>query len=149
MKYLLKRSGVKSMNSLFTVIGFTFRNKVKSKAFIITSVILVVLLSVVINLPYIIQSFSSDEPKKIGIFEDGSAVTQMLKSYIDQQEEKDFTLVLLTPGGSPQENDELIKDSIVSGAVDGFLEFHSGPKGSFPAVVYKSEDAIGLSSSSS
>lgn len=133
------------MNSLFTVIGFTFKNKIKSKSFIVTSIIILVLLSVVINLPYMIQSFSSDEPKQVGMFEDSSEITEMLRFYVDQQEEKDFELIFMTPLGSPEQNNKWIKEEIANGNVDGFLELHEGPQGSFPAVVYKSESSLDFS----
>ena len=136
------------MNSFFNVIKFTFKNKAKSKSFLITSIILVVILSVVINLPYIIQSFSSDEPKKIGMFDDSSEISTMLAVSLNQQEEKEFEIVFLTPTDSKEQNDELVKAQIADEKIEGFLELENNPEGSFPNILYKSRDSLEFSISS-
>ncbi len=146
MKSLLSQWEVRVVSSLFTVIKFTFMNKLKSKAFLITSMILIVILSVVINLPYIIQLFSSDEPKQIGIFEDSSEVTQRLHTYLDHQEHKDVELVFIAPAENQQQNERIIRDQIASGQVDGFLEFiQSEEENRFPQIIYKSDSSLDFS----
>lgn len=45
------------MNKMGTIIGFTFKNKVRTKAFLITTLILVVLLSIGMNIPYMVKLF--------------------------------------------------------------------------------------------
>ncbi|GJM74502.1 hypothetical protein HMSSN036_67180 [Paenibacillus macerans] len=44
------------MNKMRTVIGFTFMNKVRTKAFIITTVVLALLVSVGLHVPYFIDN---------------------------------------------------------------------------------------------
>ena len=56
------------MNRMVTVIKFTFMTRFRSKSFRVMSLILIVLLSVMIHLPAIIDKFSSDEATKIGVF---------------------------------------------------------------------------------
>lgn len=136
------------MNSLFTVIGFTFNNKIRSKAFIITSIIIAVLLTIGLNVPYVISQFSSDKVKQIGMFEDGSEVSTMLKYYLDQQEEKEFELVMMTPKASSADNDQLIRDEISEGNIEGFIELETEEGTSFPKVVYKSEKSMDFSTTS-
>lgn len=51
------------MNKMGTIIGFTFKNKVRTKSFMITTLILVLLLSIGMNLPYIIDQFKGDSVK--------------------------------------------------------------------------------------
>ncbi len=58
------------MNKLGAVIAFTYRNKVKTKSFRITTLLLAVLLIVALNIPYAIQLFSSNDGEgtlKLGI----------------------------------------------------------------------------------
>lgn len=142
MKSLLKPLGVKSMNSLFTVIGFTFNNRFKSKSFIISSIIIAVLLTIGLNVPYVISQFSSDKVKQIGMFEDGSEISTMLHYYLEQQEEKDFELVLVKPGSSDAANEQLIRERIADGEIEGFLELRDVANASFPKIIYKSEKAM-------
>jgi ABC-2 type transport system permease protein len=134
-----------TLSSFLTVVGFTFKNKVKSKAFLITSIILVLILSAIINLPFIIQSFSSDEPDRIGMFEEASGIPAMLQNALNQQEEPDFEIILFSPEGSQAENDKFIKDQIEEGDISGFLELQENPSGDFPNVVYKSADSLEFS----
>lgn len=144
MKSLLKPLGVKDMNSLFTVIGFTFNNKFRSKSFIISSIIIAVLLTIGMNIPYVITQFSSDDVKQIGMFEDGSEVSTMLQYYLDQQEEKEFELVLLTPQASASANEQLIRKQLADGHIEGFLELRDEGS-SFPKIIYKSEKSMDFS----
>ncbi|WP_225999829.1 ABC transporter permease [Paenibacillus sp. BJ-4] len=48
------------MNRLGTVIGFTFRQKAKTKSFIITTLVLALLITLGMNLPYIISLFKGE-----------------------------------------------------------------------------------------
>lgn len=133
------------MRELLTVIGFTFKNKFKSKAFIISSIVIAVLLSVVMNLPYVIQQFSSDKIKQIGVFDDGSEIVAMLYSYLEHQEEKEFELVLIKPEATQALNEQLIRDEIAAGHIDGFLELQESEETAFPNVIYKSEKSLDFS----
>jgi ABC-2 type transport system permease protein len=63
------------MNSMWTVMAFTMRNKLRNKAFIITTIVLAVLLVVVGNLPNLLSKLDSKEPTKVG--------------YVTGQQEKD------------------------------------------------------------
>ncbi|MBP1174466.1 ABC-2 type transport system permease protein [Paenibacillus sp. PvR133] len=48
------------MNRLGTVIGFTFRQKARTKSFIITTLVLALLITIGMNLPYLISLFKGD-----------------------------------------------------------------------------------------
>lgn len=48
------------MNRLGTVIGFTFRQKARTKSFIITTLVLALLITLGMNLPYLISLFKAD-----------------------------------------------------------------------------------------
>ncbi|MGP4069862.1 ABC transporter permease [Halobacillus sp. B29] len=52
------------MNKFFIMMGHTYRNRVKSKSFLITTIITVLIIFGLTNLQQIINSFSSDEEEK-------------------------------------------------------------------------------------
>lgn len=133
------------MNSFLTVMGFSMRNKLRTKSFLITTLIIAILVSIVINLPYIISQFSSDEPERIG-FAAGEAqeVTVQLKQYFDAQENADLELVAY-PGAL---DEEAMKDRIEAGDIKGYLVFEQDAEGIFPSVTYKSEALLGSSNTS-
>ena len=51
-----------------TVIQFTFMTRFRSKSFRVMSLILIVLLSIMIHLPALIDKLSSNEATKVGVF---------------------------------------------------------------------------------
>lgn len=132
------------MNSFLTVIRFTFGNKVKSKSFVITSLILALLLSVGVHVPYFIQLFSSDTVHKIGMFQSDSNVPQLLQAYAEAQEEPPFEITILSKAIDQAAADTIIRDLISSGEVKGFLELDESQAelGMFPSGKYKSESSL-------
>ncbi|MDR6780391.1 MULTISPECIES: ABC transporter permease [Paenibacillus] len=54
------------MNRLGTVIGFTFRQKARTKSFIITTLVLALLITIGMNLPYLISLFKGDGAGGLG-----------------------------------------------------------------------------------
>ncbi|MDQ0497339.1 hypothetical protein [Paenibacillus brasilensis] len=48
------------MNRLGTVIGFTFRQKARTKSFVITTLVLALLITIGMNLPYLISLFKGE-----------------------------------------------------------------------------------------
>lgn len=126
-------------NSFWTVLAFTFKNKFKSKSFIVTSIVLAVILTVLINLPYIINYFSSDEVKRIGAWDDGSPLTESLDSYFSQLDEAGLDIILL-PEQSENEQQAYIEQQVKNDEVSGFVTWQeSVDEGSFPELVYLSE----------
>lgn len=74
------------MNKMATIIGFTFKNKVRTKSFMITTLILVLLLSIGMNIPYLIKVFNGEDGAKdatqIGIVaEQGFRPAELLLAY--------------------------------------------------------------------
>ncbi|SMF90974.1 ABC-2 type transport system permease protein [Paenibacillus uliginis N3/975] len=126
------------MNSMWTVIRFTFMNKVRTKSFIVTTLIFALLISVGVNLPYIIQLFSGEKagaPEKIGLV------------YEQQQQLAED----LTKGMSGlTTNFELVKydtldeaalnKDVADGVIEGYIKFEAQEGSNFPAVIYSSED---------
>lgn len=134
------------MNNFWTVVGFTARNKMRTKSFIVTTVIIALIISIGVNLPFIIDRFSGDStgdgPTVIG-YVNGQApkVTDPLGAYYERLGE-DADLKLL---GFADE--DALRGGIEGGMIRGYLIFED--QGSaFPEVTYKAESLGGNATSS-
>ncbi|GIP54214.1 MULTISPECIES: ABC transporter permease [Paenibacillus] len=126
------------MNKMSTVIGFTFLNKVKAKSFTITTLILALLVTIGLNVPYFIDKFTGDDgPAAIGLIHSNQPeLAGSLKAYQDKQGEgtTGFTLVEYD-----QADEQVLQKDIESGKIDGYLQFGEGTEGAFPTVTYISK----------
>ncbi len=136
------------MNSMMSIIKFTFANKVKSKAFLIVSIILALIITIGANLPYLIESFSSDAPTKIGVFNNHPDITNKLDGIFKAGEKPELQLVTFPDGGSAEANDKIIKGEIAAKKIKGFLDLTDVPDEDFPKAVYKSEETMGFGTKS-
>jgi len=128
-----------------TVLAFTMRNKLRTKAFVITTLIIAVILSVVVNLPYIISQFSSDDADRIGFVETNAPdITSKLQQLYGAMEEPDVELVSYPDAGSAEANEAALKKGIADGDIKGYLEFETADGASFPKVTYKSEKMMDM-----
>ncbi|CAM4421972.1 ABC transporter permease [Paenibacillus tarimensis] len=131
------------MSNFKNVVAFTLSNKVRAKSFVITTLIIAIILSVVVNLPYIISQFSSDEPDKLGFIESNvPQVSAELKDYFDTQENSGIKLVSYPDAGSPDANEKALKDAMEAGEIKGYLDYVQPEGAAFPNVVIKSEDLL-------
>jgi len=125
-------------NSLWTVMSFTMRNKLRSKGFIIMTVVLALLLVVVGNLPYLIEKLSggSGGATKVGYAEGQQAqVVEGLKSYYAKLPEPGVELVGIA-------SEEQLKSSLENGDIKGYLTFQEDAAAGFPKVTYNSKNAF-------
>ncbi|MBB6730121.1 ABC transporter permease [Cohnella zeiphila] len=129
------------MNSMWTVMSFTIRSKLRSKSFLITTVILVVLAIVAANVPNIIDKISSGGgPTKVGyVSGEQSDIVQGLQSYFAKQEKPDVELVAVDAAGSPEAS---LKQAIEDKKVKGYLTFKDNPDIGFPDVTYTSKKML-------
>lgn len=142
------------MNSFWTVVGFTAKNKFRGKAFIITTLIIALILSIGINLPYIITQFTKDgeaSAKQIGYVHSEQAdqalaneTGESLKNYFDAIETGGFKLVSFADKGDSAQNEQQLKEAIAKGAINGYLEFGELTDSGYPAIVYKSEKLLDI-----
>lgn len=130
------------MNNLATVLGFTIRNKFRSKAFIVTTIILALLVSVGVNVPYLITLFQSDKAINIGILEDGANIGKQLKVYFDAVDKKEVNLHIYPSEGTPEANEVMLKKQIEGGKIKGYLIASEEVSFGFPIITYKSEDTM-------
>lgn len=122
------------MNKMSTVIGFTFINKVKTKSFIVTTLILALLVSIGLNIPYFIDKFTGDvgATAKIGLVSGNQPeIVESLKSYGAKQTGNTYTFVNYDVA-----DDATLKKDIEDGKIDGYLNFNQGTEGAFPEVSY-------------
>ncbi|WP_054957662.1 ABC transporter permease [Paenibacillus dakarensis] len=127
------------MNSMWTVIRFTFMNKARTKSFIVSTLIFALLITIGINLPFIIQLFSGGDkaegPARIGlVYEQQQGLAEDLTK----------SMSTITP------NYELVKydtfdeatlnKDVTEGVIEGYIRFEAQEGSSFPAVIYSSED---------
>ncbi|MFC4810574.1 ABC transporter permease [Paenibacillus sp. GCM10023250] len=139
-------------NGFWTVVGFTAKNKLRGKAFLITTIIIAVIMSIGINLPYIISKFSGEgKPTAVGYAASAAdqakselftptRIADMLGKYYAAQAKPELELVPIPDAGSAEANEKALKQAVADGVVDGYVEFApDAASGGFPAVTYKSE----------
>lgn len=129
------------MNNTWTVIRFTFMNKVKTKSFLVTTLIFAILLSVGINLPYLIQLFTGDG-------DSGSKAAERIGLVYGQQQE--LATELDSSWGELTTNYELVRydtedqqvlsQDMNNGIIEGYLKFEAQEGSMFPAVIYTAGD---------
>lgn len=142
------------MNSFWTVVGFTARNKFKGKAFLITTLIIAIILSIGVNLPYIISQFDKggDKATSIGYIQSanaedaaGTATGDSLKAFYEQQENAKLQIIAYPDKGSVEENEKQLKQAIKDNDIKGYLEFGAMTPSGYPEMSYKSEKMMEFS----
>ncbi|OMD44344.1 ABC transporter permease [Paenibacillus odorifer] len=128
------------MNKMGTIIGFTFKNKVRTKSFMITTLILVLLLSIGMNLPYIIDQFKGDsttnaETQIAVIAEEGNQAAELLKAYTSPEGMPQAKVVQYTSA-----DDAELKKALDEGTVEGYVTFAEPTGEGLPPVTYYSEN---------
>lgn len=142
------------MNSFWTVVGFTVSNKIKGKAFLVTTLIIAIILSIGVNIPYIIEQFDKGGTKvtNVGYIQSareelaaGSATGDNLKAYFEQQENASIKLVPFEDKGEAAANEAQLKDAIQAKDIKGYLDFGAMEDNGFPKMTYKSEKLLEFS----
>ncbi|MEC0240813.1 ABC transporter permease [Paenibacillus dokdonensis] len=129
-------------NTLGTIIGFTFKNKVKTKSFLITTLVLAIIITIGMNVPYLIKQFSGGDDgkaKQIGLLYGSQQETAVeLEKFAAASGNKDYAFVKYE--GSTE--DQLKKD-VKDGKLEGYLKFEEDPADkAFPKVAYAGEGDI-------
>ena len=128
------------MNKMGTIIGFTFKNKVRTKSFMITTLILVLLLSIGMNLPYIIDQFKGDsktnaETQIAVIAEEGNQAAELFKAYTSPEGMPQAKVVQYTSA-----DDAELKKALDEGNVEGYVTFAEPTGEGLPPVTYHSKN---------
>jgi len=103
------------MNKFFTVLSHTYVSRVKSKSFIISTVIILLFVTIFANLESIIEFFSSDDEKEtIIVIDETNHLLALLKENVKQLDE-DITFELY------EQSEEEGKEAVREEAYDGLL----------------------------
>ncbi|WP_150272105.1 ABC transporter permease [Paenibacillus tepidiphilus] len=129
------------MNKLGTIIGFTFKNKARTKSFTITTLIIVLLITIGMNIPYFIDKFNGEdeaaEAARIGVVADsGIPAAALLLDYTAP--EGSDSKVALESYASPE--DAALVKGLDEGDIEGYLTFGTAAGGGVPPVTYHSKD---------
>jgi len=130
------------MNNLLNVIRFTVGNKIRSKAFIVTSLLFVVLISIGANAPYLISLFKTDTAISIGMIKDETGIPDKLKALYEATETKEVDLHIYADQGSLASNENFLKEKIKEGEIKGYLIRGQNDESGFPIMTFKSEDTM-------
>jgi len=133
------------MNKMGTIIGFTFKNKVKTKSFMVTTIVLALLITIGLNIPYFITLFnggpigggSSTNPVNIGLLSTGQTeVAEKLETYSSVQGNQTYRFV-----NDANKDEAALKADVESEVLDGYLKFEPVAGQDFPQpVLYSSDD---------
>ncbi|WP_339258668.1 ABC transporter permease [Paenibacillus sp. FSL R5-0713] len=133
------------MNKMGTITGFTFKNKVKTKSFMVTTIVLALLISIGLNVPYFITLFnggsiggaSSSNPVNIGLLSAGQPeVSEKLESFSSAQGEQAYRFI-----ASGDKDEAALAADAEAGLTDGYLKFEPVAGQEFPQpILYSAED---------
>ncbi|MEW9104733.1 ABC transporter permease, partial [Paenibacillus sp.] len=133
------------MHNLGTVIRFTLKTKMMTKSFVITTIILALIMTVGVNIPFLISQFSSNEPTSIGLVQGGD-YAEIAKSFEEQLTKHGSSDLKLVPSASEEE----LRKKVDSGDLEGYLKFDpkkdaagNVEKQAFPQVVFHGKDELG------
>ncbi len=124
------------MNSLWTVMSFTMRMKLRNKAFVITTVVLAILLVVVGNLPTLLSKLDSDKATKVGYVQGvHDELIQGLTAFYAGQDKPEIQLI----GGA---SEDALKDTLEDGDIKGFVTFADNAPVGFPDATYHAKSSL-------
>ncbi|WP_151735739.1 ABC transporter permease ['Paenibacillus yunnanensis' Narsing Rao et al. 2020] len=129
------------MNKLGTIIGFTFKNKARTKSFTVTTLIIVLLITIGMNIPYFIDKFNGEdkaaEAARIGVVADsGIPAAELLTAYT-APEGSDNKVTLES---FPSAEDAALVKGLDEGDIEGYLTFGTAGGEGVPPVTYHSKD---------
>jgi ABC-2 type transport system permease protein len=130
------------MSSTWTVVKFTFKNRFRSKPFLIASILFAVVISIIINLPSIIAAFSSDKPTHIGILYSTTDIPSKLEQYYSLQEKPKLKISEIPNAGSVTANEKAANEQLNNKEIKGYIQLTDDSAAGFPKVSYKSTDTI-------
>lgn len=134
------------MNKMGTIIGFTFKNKVKTKSFVVTTIVLALLISIGLNVPYFITLFNGgsigggaagSNPVNIGLLSAGQPeVSEKLEKFSSAQGDHAYRFI-----ADGTKDEAALKADAESGLTDGYLKFEAAQGQEFPQpILYSTEE---------
>ncbi|MCG7386228.1 ABC transporter permease [Paenibacillus sp. ACRRY] len=134
------------MNKMGTIIGFTFKNKVKTKSFVVTTIVLALLISIGLNVPYFITLFNGgsigggaagSNPVNIGLLSAGQPeVSEKLEKFSSAQGDQTYRFI-----ADGTKDEAALKADAESGLIDGYLKLEAAQGQEFPQpILYSTEE---------
>lgn len=129
------------MNNMWTVIRFTFMNKVRTKSFLVSTLIFALIITIGINLPFLIQMFTGDkagseETTRIGlVYGQEQTLAEQLETTWSNLPATSYEFVKYEAA-----DETALNKDIENGVIEGYLKFEAQEGHTFPTVVYSSED---------
>jgi ABC-2 type transport system permease protein len=115
------------MNKFLIVLGHTFFSNLKTKSFIITTIVTALLVGIVFSLPSIIAFFDKDEIRTIGVIDQTEVVFNPLNQAIQTSSPNDLKLVAIV-------NEEEAKLNVDAEILYGYLLIHAVDNGNVSAT---------------
>lgn len=112
---------MKNVNKLGSVIRFTFWSQARTKGFKIGTIFFVVLITIGIHVPLIIQLFDFDGTSRVGVLPSKSEIPAILEQFYAAQEEPEIEIVPIDDQGSTQANEQLARQMMFDGEIKGYL----------------------------
>jgi len=128
------------VNKLGSVIRFTFRSQARTKGFMIGTGFFVLLITIGIHLPLILQAFNLDDEDKVAVLPSASMIPASLQMFYAQQEDASLSIILLDDQGSQEANEQLAKKMLFDGEIDGYLIIQEDGSELASTAQYKAKD---------
>jgi len=136
------------MNRFLTVVRFTLLNKLKAKSFIISTLIFAIIISIGLNVPYIISKFNSgDKVKEIGYIQSsaddlGTATGDRLREFFTEVGDTTIVFKGYQTTGDKAKDETMLKDAMKNEDLYGYLDFGPVTVTGFPEMTFKSEKLL-------
>jgi len=123
------------MQSLNSIIRFTFMTRLRSKTFLVVSVIFFLLITGAFNVPRLFSMLGGGETQaeSIGVLGASSEIVEGLTNYYASQETPPYIIVEIAGG-----DEQAARDRLSDGEIVGYLLFYEQEGGVFPGAIYKS-----------
>jgi len=128
------------VNKLGSVIRFTFRSQTRTKSYKIGTVFFIILITIGIHVPLILQAFNPGGEDKVAVLPSATAIPAALQAFYEQQEDSSMTIILLEDQGSQEANEQLAKQMLFDGKIDGYLIIREDDAGLSSSAELKAKD---------
>lgn len=118
------------MNKFWIVLSHTYLSRIKSKAFIITTILTLLVIFAVVNIEQIVDMFSSEENEKVAVIDNTDQIFDPLKENVEQA---DDTIEFIAVSSSEEEAKEAVEDDKYKALVTLSLHDDGIPEGTYYA----------------
>ncbi|WP_338780841.1 ABC transporter permease [Metabacillus sp. FJAT-52054] len=122
------------MSKFWVVMLYTYQNKVKSKSFLITTGISLLLIFGISNLQNVMEMFNKNEPKKIAVIDEGGSLFEPFRQNAEALD-KDLEIK------QSSENEDTLKKQVLDGKLDAYVVLKSDAEG-MPEGTFNAESVV-------